>query len=171
MKNISIIQIATGLQIKETVFVIAATMILPVLVHLLPNINGNLSGAVLLPLFIAPMVAAYFFKKHVAIFAGIFVPLFNYLLMSRPAPEMVIILGFELVLFVLILTAIKNISVIKYFASPISFLLASLITVFGFSFAGNITAPSAFWITNTIIAIPGIILLAVSNLLILKFRQ
>lgn len=171
MKNTSIIQIAAGIQVKETVFVIAATMILPVLVHLLPNINGNLSGAVLLPVFIAPMIAAYIFKKHVAIFAGIFAPLLNYLIISRPAPDMVILLGFELVLFVLILTSIKKISVVKYIAAPLSFIFASIITIVGFSLAGNIADPVSFWLNNTIVAIPGIILLAIGNLLILKYRK
>lgn len=171
MKNATILQLSTRYQLTQTVVILAATMILPVLVHLLPNINGQISGAVLLPIFFAPMFAAFFYKKHVAIFAGLFAPLFNYLLMGRPAPEMVITLGFELVLFVLVLAWLKNLKSIKYVAAPLSYLLVSFMVAIGLFLFGRLSNPASFWINSTVVAIPGILLICIVNLVILKFRK
>lgn len=170
MKNSAILQLSAKYQVAQTVVILAATMALPVLVHLLPNINGNLSGAVLLPIFIAPMLATFIYKKHVAIFAGIFAPLLNYLLMGRPAPEMVITLGFEVVAFVLLLSWLKNLKGIQYLAAPLSFLLASLITMLGLSVVSN-AEPVSLWLNSTAVAIPGILLLAILNIVLLKFKK
>lgn len=171
MKNASILQLSAKYQLTQTVVVLAATMILPVLVHLLPNINGQISGAVLLPIFLAPLFAAFVYKKHVAIFAGIFAPLFNYLIMGRPAPEMVITLGFEVVLFALLVSELKNLKGIKHFAAPLAYLVASLAVAIGLSVLGTLSNPVSFWLNSTFIAIPGILLLGIMNFAILKFRK
>lgn len=171
MKNASILRISAKYQITQTIVILVATMILPVLVHLLPNINGQISGAVLLPIFLAPLFAAFVFKKHVAIFAGIFAPLFNYLIMGRPAPEMVITLGFEVVLFALLVSELKNLKGINYIAAPLAYLVVSFVVAFGLSVFGSLTNPVSFWLNSTFIAIPGILLLGVINLAILKFRK
>jgi hypothetical protein len=171
MKNASILQLSAKYQLTQTVVILAVTMILPVLVHLLPNINGQISGAVLLPIFIAPLFASFVYKKHVAIFAGIFAPLFNYIIMGRPAPEMVITLGFEVVLFALLVSELKNLKGIKYIAAPLAFLVASFAVAIGLSVLGILANPVSFWMNSTFIAIPGILLLGVMNLAILKFRK
>jgi len=171
MKNTAIFQLSSKYQLTQTIVILAATMILPVLVHLLPNINGQLSGAVLLPMFLAPMFAAFMYKKHVAIFAGIFAPLLNYLIMGRPAPEMVVTLGFEVVLFVLVLSWFKDLKGIQYFAAPLAYLITSLIVAAGLSWMGNLTNPVSSWINSTVIAIPGILLIGIINLAILRFRK
>lgn len=171
MKNVNAIQLVSKYQITQAFAILAATMILPVLIHFFPNINGHLSGAVLLPIFWAPLFATFVYKKHVALFAGIFAPLLNYLIMGRPAPEMVVTLGFEVVLFVLLLGWLKNLKVIQFFAVPLAYLVASMITAFGLSLLGNISDPVTFWMNSALIAIPGIILMGLINVAILKFRQ
>lgn len=171
MKNTAIFQLSSRYQIAQSLVILAATMILPVLIHLFPNINGNLSGAVLLPIFWAPLVATFLFKKHVAIFAGIFAPLLNYLIMGRPAPEMVVTLGFEVVLFVLVLSWIKDLKGIKYIAAPLAYLAISFVVAIGLSVLGNLVDPVSFWINSTMIAIPGILLMGVINLIIIRFRK
>ncbi len=171
MKNVNAIQLVSKYQVTQTLVILVATMILPVLIHFLPNINGQISGAVLLPIFWAPLFAAFVYKKHVALFAGIFAPLLNYLIMGRPAPEMVITLGFEVVLFVLLLGWIKNQKSIQYFAAPLAYFVASLFTAFGLSVLGSVSDPFSFWTNSILIAIPGIILMGLINVAILKFRQ
>lgn len=171
MKNVTAIQLVSKYQITQTVIILAATMILPVLVHLLPNFNGQLAGAVLLPIFLAPMFAAFMYKKHVAILAGIFAPLFNFLILGRPAPEMVTTLGFEIVLFALLLSWLKNIRGIQYIAAPLSYLISSFAVVAGLSLLGTQANPVAFWLSSTTIAIPGILLMAVANLVFLRFQK
>jgi len=171
MRNVNAIQIASKYQVTQTMVILAATMLLPVLVHLLPNISGQISGAVLLPIFLAPMFATFLYKKHVAIFAGIFAPLLNYLIMGRPAPEVVITLGFEVVLFVLVLSWLKNMKGIQYLAAPLAYLAVSLVAALGLSVVGNLADPVSFWMNGTLIAIPGIILMGIINIAILRFRK
>lgn len=171
MKNVNAIQFASKYQITQTVIILAATMVLPVLVHLLPNLNGQLAGAVLLPIFLAPMFAAFMYKKHVAIFAGIFAPMFNYLIMGRPAPEMVITLGFEVVMFAVLLSWLKNMKGIQYIAAPLSYLISSLAVVLGLSLFGTQSSPVAFWLSSTAIAVPGILLMTVANLALLRYQK
>lgn len=171
MKNTQVLQLTSKYQLTQTIVVLGATMLLPILIHLLPNINGQISGAVLLPIFFAPMIAAFLYKKHVAIFAGIFAPLLNFLIMGRPAPEMVITLGFEVVLFVLILGWLKKFKIINYIVAPVAYLISSLTVVVGLSFLGNLANPLSVWLNSTLVAIPGIILMGILNLFILKFRK
>lgn len=171
MKNTQVLQLTSKYQITQTVVILAATMILPLLIHLLPNINGNISGAVLLPIFFAPMIATFIYKKHVAILAGIFAPLLNFLIMGRPAPEMVITLGFEVVAFVLILGLLKNLNAIRYIAAPLAYLISSVIVVLSLSVIGTLVNPLSFWMNSTIVAFPGIILMGILNIVILKFRK
>lgn len=170
MKNAVTLQIAAKYQLSQTVLVLAATMILPLVIHLIPNINGNLAGAVLLPIFWAPMVAAFVYKKHVAILAGIFAPLFNYLILGRPAPEMVVTLGFEIVLFALLASWLKNLQAVKYIAVPVAYVIASLTVVSGMSLL-NDHASFSIWVNTTTVAIPGILLMGLGNLLLLRFRK
>lgn len=171
MKNVNALQITSKYQLTQTLVILIATMLLPVLVHFLPNINGNLSGAVLLPVFLAPMIATFFYKKHVAIFAGIFAPLLNYLILGRPAPEMVIMLASEVVVFVLLLGWLKNLKNIAYVAAPVSYLAASLIVTFSLSVLGNLANPVSFWMNSVQIAVPGILLMGLINVAILRFRK
>lgn len=171
MKNTQVLQLSSKYQITQTVAILAATMLLPILIHLLPNINGNISGAVLLPIFFAPMIATFIYKKHVALFAGIFAPMLNFLMMGRPAPEMVITLGFEVVAFVLMLGLLKNFNAIRYIAAPLAYLISSLIVVLSLSVIGTLVNPLSFWVNSTFIAIPGILLLGILNIAILKFRK
>lgn len=170
MKNSVALQTVSRYQISQTVLVLAATMILPLFIHLIPNINGNLSGAVLLPIFWAPMLATFVYKRHVAIFAGIFAPLLNYLILGRPTPEMVVTLGFEIVAFALLLGWLKNLSIVKYVAAPVAYLVASLLVVTGMSFF-NEHLSFAMWVNATTVAIPGILLLGLANLALLRFSK
>ncbi|MBL7967787.1 MAG: hypothetical protein JNK09_12360 [Prolixibacteraceae bacterium] len=171
MKNVNTIQLVSKYQITQAFAILAATMILPVLIHFLPNINGQLSGAVLLPIFWAPLFATFVYKKHVALFAGIFAPLLNYLILGRPAPEMVITLGFEVVLFVLLLGWLKNFKFLQSRSAVPAYMISSLIVIVGLSLVGNLNNPFSFWWQSMMIAIPGILIMSILNVAILRFRK
>jgi hypothetical protein len=170
MKNAVATQFAAKYQVTQTVFILAATMILPLIIHLIPNINGNLAGAVLLPIFWAPMFAAFVYKKHVAILAGIFAPLLNYLILGRPVPEMVVTLNFEIVLFALLLSWAKNLNIVRYVAAPLTYVVASILTVACMSFFSD-HASLSMWVNSTVIAIPGIVLMGLANFAFLRFSK
>ena len=119
----------------------------------------------MLPVFVAPLVAAYLFKKHVALFAGIVAPLLNYLLIGQPRPDVVISLSIEIALFVSLLLVFRNIAVLKYLAAPAAYLLASVLVVAGLALTGTLANPVAYLISATTVALPGILLLGVVSLL------
>jgi hypothetical protein len=170
MKNTGAVQIISKYQISQTIVVLVATIILPLLIHLLPNINGNIAGAVLLPIFWAPMFATFVYKKHVAVLAGILAPLFNYLLLGHPVPEMVLMLELEIVMFVLVLGWLTNMKGIRYIAAPTAYILASLAAVSILSVFIP-SHPFSMWINSTMTAIPGILLLCLANWVILWVRK
>ena len=65
------------LQIPHTLIILAATMLLPVLFHLIPPVRDVPMGARLLPLFYAPLVAVLLFRPHVGLIAAALAPMLN----------------------------------------------------------------------------------------------
>ncbi|MGD9928684.1 MAG: hypothetical protein AB7U05_01590 [Mangrovibacterium sp.] len=159
------------IQVVETLIVLGATMLIPFLVHLLPDIGGNLAGKVFLPIFIAPLVAVFFFRKHVALIAGLAAPLLNYLILGRPVPEMVLIMSVEVVLFVLVVSWLKDVRHVNYLAAPLAFIGASLVAALLMSVLGVIASPFAFWMGAIVVGIPGILVLAMFNFVLLKIGK
>ncbi len=158
-------------QLTETVVILLATMLLPLLVHLLPDLNDQPMGKILLPVFWAPMVAVYFFRRHVAIIAGIFAPLFNFLLLGRPDPDMVLLLSFEVVVFVLLLDALRRVKFMQYLAVAVSYIVAAAFALLLMFVLGSLSNPIGMWISSMQVAVPGIGLMVLANLLILRLQR
>ena len=151
------------LQVIETVVVLFATMLIPFLVHLAPSINGNLSGMVFLPIFIAPLVAVFFFRIHVALIAGLLAPLMNYLILGRPGTEMVLLLSTEILVFVFLLNWAKNKSILRYIAAPLAFIIASFVAANLSSLLGFIPTSFSLWTNAIVVGFPGIIIMGLIN--------
>ena len=83
------------LQIKESVAVLAFSILIPFLIHFIP-VSGNPVGAVLLPIFIAPFIAVVFFRFNVGIIAALLSPVLNYLLTGNPVYGLLGIITLEL---------------------------------------------------------------------------
>ena len=79
-------------------------------------------------------------------------------------------LGFEIVVFALILGWLKNLDLVKYVAAPVAYLVASLLVVVGMSFF-NEHLSFAVWVNATTVALPGIVLLGLANLVFLRFNK
>ncbi len=89
-------------QIPETMLIILATMGLPILVHLLPTYNSTPLGAVLLPMFIAPLIASLLYKPHVSLLAAFSVPLLSFSLTSKPESGIFLLMFVELLIFTIL---------------------------------------------------------------------
>lgn len=87
------------LEVKETALVLAASVALPFLVHLIPPLGEMPVGARLIPMFYAPFIAIVLFRPHVALITGLLAPTSNFLLTGHPASENIFVLTLELVLF------------------------------------------------------------------------
>ena len=88
-----------NLQIVETIALLAASILLQFLIHIIPS-TGTPIGAVLLAMFFAPLVAVIFFKAHTAFIVGILSPVLNYFITGLPKAEILPLMTIELVLFV-----------------------------------------------------------------------
>ncbi|MCC5931678.1 MAG: hypothetical protein JJU28_20700 [Cyclobacteriaceae bacterium] len=177
MKETKIIQslnLSEGIQVKETILVLAATLLMPMLIHLIPVSGSTPVGAMLLPIFYAPLVAVIFFRLHVALIPAILAPAINYFLTGHPAAHLLPVMTLELVVFVAAIAFILHKkSQISWIAAPLAYIIAKvgsvvLLTVFpslmeiaGFEFA--MISISNAW--------PGIIALLLINILCLKLKK
>jgi len=150
-------------QIKESVFVLAFSILIPFLIHFIP-VSGNPAGAVLLPIFIAPFIAVVFFRLNVAIIAALLSPVLNYLLTGNPVYGTVGIITLELVLFVFIAWLLIKLKFVKYFAAPVSVIISMFVTQLIFSSVGH------FAVVLTT-GLPGIILISLMNILIFTLAK
>ncbi|MGD1007936.1 MAG: hypothetical protein ABR980_11980 [Ignavibacteriaceae bacterium] len=150
-------------QIKESVFVLAFSILIPFLIHFIP-VSGNPAGAVLLPIFIAPFIAVVFFRLNVAIIAALLSPVLNYLLTGNPVYGTVGIITLELVLFVFIAWLLIKLKFVKYFAAPVSVIISMFVTQLIFS------SVSHFAVVLTR-GLPGIILISLMNILIFTLAK
>lgn len=155
--------ILTKLQLKESVSVLAFSILIPFLIHFVP-VSGNPAGAVLLPIFIAPFLAIIFFRLNVGIIAALLSPVLNYLLTGSPVYGIVGIMTLELFLFVLIAWLLIKLNYAKYFAAPVSVVISMFLTQLVFS------SVSHFAVVLTT-AFPGIILISLVNILIFTFAK
>ncbi|MDZ7799574.1 MAG: hypothetical protein U5K81_02120 [Trueperaceae bacterium] len=87
---------------------LAAGLILPVLVHLIPVESGPPMGARLLPIFLAATLAAMRLDAVSALSIAVLTPLLNRLLTGMPAGPMLPALVIELVLVVSLVLAVRR---------------------------------------------------------------
>ena len=112
-------------QIKEIIFVLAFSILLQVLIHLIPSGSTPL-GAVLLPLFYAPFIAALFYRVHVGLTVAVLSPICNYLITGNPVIGLIGIVTLELVIFVLLTKLLNSQNIFIYVNAPASFLLTKV---------------------------------------------
>ncbi|MGK9368763.1 hypothetical protein ACSSWA_07670 [Melioribacter sp. Ez-97] len=165
-------RLAEKIQIKETIAVFGAAVILPIIFHLLPNINGTPLGKYALPIFYAPFIAVLFFRFHTALIASLLAPLANYLITGNPAFEIVQLITLELTLFVAAAYLLKRLNRVKYAVAPLSYLL-STVAVYILTSTGVIgwQIKSGYLINSVTTALPGILILTLLNVVMIKSKQ
>ena len=151
------------LQIKESVAVLAFSILIPFLMHFIP-VSGNPVGAVLLPIFIAPFIAVVFFRFNVGIIAALLSPVLNYLLTGNPVYGLLGIITLELSLFVLIAWLLIKVKFVKYLAAPVSVIISMFISQILFSSVSHFAAVLT-------VGLPGIVLISLINILIFPLAK
>ena len=160
MNTITLKKTLVQLQVKETVIVLAMSVILPFIIHLIPSVAGVPTGARLLPMFYAPFIAVVLFRLHVAIIAGLLSPILNSLLFGLPLPEKVSVLMLELVVFSVISYLIHRKWRDFWGTAPLAYLASVLIVT---CLLGSID----FFLSTIVNALPGIAVLTVINIFLL----
>jgi hypothetical protein len=145
-----------------TVAAISGMVLLPFLVHLIPFSGSTPLGAYLLPMFISPLVAAFYLSPVGLLAAAFIAPLVNHALTGIPSVEVLPTLIIELVVFSLILSWIFQrksefaaMSTFAFIAAKLSgFFIVQLILGKGMSWSGFVAFLSSIWIT-----VPGLLVL------------
>lgn len=156
--------------VPATLLTVLFAVALPFFVHMLPPLGTTPMGAVLLPLFIAPFIAAFLFHPVAALVASLITPLLNRALTGQPTLEMAVLLTVELCAFTvaaLVLTRIWRHSVIN---APIAYLIAKVVAAGVLSVTALIPALPFGYLTGSVVnALPGLVVLIVVNSLVVRF--
>ena len=156
-----------NLQVVETIILLAASILVQFLIHLIPT-SGTPVGAFLLAMFFAPLIAVIFFKPHTAFVVAILSPIINYLVSGSPIAEILPLMTIKLVLFVSCLYLFFNIKSIKKFCA----LGAILISITVSPFIVSLFSSYSENVVNTLTtAIPGILLLTLANYFLVRYQE
>lgn len=167
-----LINIASRLQIKETILLLSAAVLLPLLIHLIPAVNGQPAGAYLLPIFYAPLAAVIFSRFHAAIITAVFSPMINYLITGNPQFQLVQIMSLELGIFVTIFYFINKIDSLRFVAALLSYALTMAVLFVLLSVVNSLLPgkdASGFIIDSISTGIPGIFIIAAINIAAVKY--
>jgi hypothetical protein len=148
------------LQVKETLSILACSILIPYLMHFIPA-SGNPVGAVLLPIFIAPFIAVVFFKWNTAVITALLSPMLNYIVTGNPHFAIVGVVTTELVLFVSMSLLLVKVNGLKYAAAPISLVVSMFAAQAIFS---SVSHFAVVFVTG----LPGIALISLINIFALK---
>ncbi len=159
------------LQVKELTILIAASVLLQFIIHLLPPVNGLPPGAMLLPIFYVPLIAVMFYKFHTAMVVAAFGPILNYFLTGNPKPGTIPLLTFEVFLFILILTALLKYKKLNKAGSFIAVLSALTVSPLVFSLFSGSGFPGMHLLISLKNAVPGIVVLVLLNILLLRLKE
>jgi hypothetical protein len=148
------------LQVPAALLTFGMMWLLPLLVHILLPLTGPVPvGARLLPIFYAPLLAAWLFHPAVGLAASIIMPFINHAFTGMPTLPMSILLSLELVVFSLVLLLNR-----KYWPrlplAPLAFVLAKVASAALLFFTALLPLSPWAYLTSSIQnGLPGLIIL------------
>ncbi len=168
----SVSQPFRAVPLRATAILLVVASVLPWLVHLIPPHQGTPMGAVLLPLFVVPLVALLRYSPSVGLIVATAGPVLSFLVTGLPQGPMLILLTIELIVFTLVAGQLLRASTLGWVAAPLAFLFTktvSLIVLTLLPFLSQIE-PLNYFFTSISVALPGILLLGLINVLGLLYR-
>jgi len=154
-----------------TVLTLAGMVLLPIIVHLIPFSGTQPLGAYLLPMFIAPLVAAFYVSPIGLILAALLAPMINTALTGMPQVPMLYFVTSELIVFsLLVFWFVQKEKVFPGF-SALAFLLAKIVVMVPkiLILTGSLALPVIGQnLTGLAVSIPGILILLVVERLLLR---
>lgn len=157
---------------SATLLTVIATLLLPRVVHLLPSSGGVPLGAWLLPIFYALLLAAVFFGPVASLVAGALAPFANPALTGRPPLPLATQLSAELLIFTGVVPGFGRRWPRFALAALLAYMVARFITFFALTPASVTTGGSwAVLFVSLGAALPGIVVLALLNVVAVRLRQ
>ncbi len=171
MINISSLKQDRRVLVPAAIITLVLTIALPILVHLIPPVNGVPWGARLIPIFYAPFVAAMLFHPAVSLLAALFAPILNYLLTGSPTLEMAYLLSFELLVFSLLVVLLAPRLSRLPITGLLGFLLAKVAALVLLTLLPGSLIPLETWMyfrSSLVNALPGMLVLVGLNYFIIS---
>jgi hypothetical protein len=144
------------LQIPALLITLGLMWLIPFLIHLIPFSGTVPLGARLLPIFYAPLLAAWLFNPFVAIVSGLLMPFINHTLTGMPTFGVAVTVSVELSVFSLILTAYKNRSPRLPLLAPLAVIVGKFISALLLLIIPLVPLSPWHYFTSSVVnAIPG----------------
>ncbi len=159
--------------LKATAIFLAIASVLPWLIHLVPPHQGTPMGAILVPLFVVPLIALLWYPSAVALIVAAAGPALSFLVTGLPQGPMLVLLTVELIVFTLVASQLLRASTLGWVAAPLAFVFAktvSLIVLTLFPFLSQLE-PLTYFRTSLSVTLPGVLLLGAINVIGLRYRQ
>jgi hypothetical protein len=158
-------------QVPAALITFGLMWLLPLLVHIVPLDGPVPVGARLLPIFYAPLLAAWIFHPVVGLFASLLMPFINHAFTGMPTLPMTVLLSLELVVFSLGLLLNK-----KYWPrlplAPLAFIIGKVFSAILLVFVAIVPAsPWSYLVSSVQNALPGLLILLVLHLALLRFPR
>ncbi len=171
MFNISSLRQNAIVQVPAALITFGLMWLLPLLVHVAPLDGPAPVGARLLPIFYAPLLAAWIFHPAVGLLASLLMPFINHAFTGMPTLPMTVLLSLELVVFSLGLLLNK-----KYWPrlplAPLAFIIGKVFSAILLVFVTIVPAsPWAYLVSSVQNALPGLLILFVLHLALLRFPR
>lgn len=147
-------------------------VLFPIVVHLVPPVQGTPPGAILLPMFYVPLVALVLIDKVPALVAATLSPTLNFLISGNDQWSLLVLLSLELIVFTIVISYLFSNNV-PFWAVVPGILLAKVVgagLVMGFGLVP--LSPVNYFIQSLYTGLPGIlILLLLSFFLMVKAKK
>lgn len=157
------------LQIPAALLTLGLMWLVPFLIHLIPFSGAIPLGARLLPIFYAPLLAAWLFNPIVGIASSLLMPFINHAFTGMPAFNVAVMLSVELGIFSLILIICKNrcprLPLLAPFAVIVGKIVSALLL---FIIPLAPLSPWAYFTSSVFNAIPGLLVLLAINLTLIR---
>ena len=154
--------------IPRSIALLAAAVLIPFLIHLIPHQGATTLGAIWIPLFYVPLLALLVFRFREAFLVGILAPYINFLILGMPEISIVMMLAGEVALFLVAVSILLPHRYLRWVAAPIAFVVIKFVSAQFAPILPFAMAPGEFWLNAISHAVPGILMLTAINILVLK---
>ncbi len=171
MFSITSLRENTRVQVPATILTLGLMWMLPALVHQIPFSQPTPLGAYLLPIFFVSLFAAWFFDPWVSVVASLLQPLLNHITIGMPTFNVAILLSLELVLFSLMVIKFREYKGLRSFVAPFAVVVAKLGSMILVAAVPSLAKTHffVFFAHSVKVALPGIFLLWLFNLVLVRF--
>jgi small-conductance mechanosensitive channel len=156
---------------RELGILLCLSVMFPFMVHVIPVPDVGRLGAMLLPMFYAPLLAALLARHRSALMVAALAPWLNWALTSHPAPLGAVALTIELVAFVLAMRALLARAGARWFLAAPAYLACMAAAALGAAAVPVLIGGrgSLAWALECVsTGLPGIAILVLINWLVLR---